>query len=493
MPALLASAIVFVTSAGVLVLEILAGRLLAPYVGVTLETFTGIIGTVLAGIALGTWWGGRQADVRDPRTLLGPVIAVGGLLALASLPIVRLFGPALAGRSPVTIVLLALLGFFAPATVLSAVTPMVIKIQLNSLRVTGRTVGRLSAISTVGALFGTFITGFVMLAAFPTPPIVIALGSVLVAAGIGLWAWLPRQPAGSPSSVAFGAVALAAVGLLVGTPCERETAYFCASVHPDADRAGGRLLVLDTLRHSYVDVDDPTHLEFTYARNVIDVIDATFPSGPLDVLHIGGGGFTLPGYLAATRPGTDSLVLELDPELVELARDQLGLRTGPDLQVRSGDARLGITVLPDDSRDVVIGDAFGGLAVPWHLTTRQFVAEIDRVLRPDGIYVLNMIDHPPLAFARAEIATLAAVFDETAIVAPPDRLAGDVGGNFVMVGGADIDEVNIALRLDARDADDEIITGAQVERFAGDAPVLTDDYAPVDQLLEPQPAARMPR
>lgn len=478
----------FTTSAGVLMLEILAGRLLAPYVGVTLETFTGIIGTVLAGIALGSWWGGRQADVRDPKTMLGPVIAVGGLLALASLPIVRLFGPALAGRDPITIVVLALLGFFAPATVLSAVTPMVIKLQLDSLRVTGSTVGRLSAISTIGALFGTFVTGFVVLAAFPTPPIVIALGITLVGVGLGLWLWLPRSGAGSPSSVAFGAVAIAAIGLFVGTPCERETAYFCASVVADSDRAGGRLLVLDTLRHSYVDLDDPTHLEFAYARNVVDVIDATFPSGALDVLHIGGGGFTLPRYLAATRSGTDSLVLELDAELVDLARDELGLRTGPALTVETGDARLGITALPDDSRDVVIGDAFGGLAVPWHLTTREFVAEIDRVLRPDGIYVLNMIDHPPLAFARAEIATLGAVFDTTAVVAPPDRLDGSVGGNFVMAGGP-INVRNIARRLDARGADDAVIAGAAVDRFTGDAPVLTDDYAPVDQLLEPQPAA----
>jgi hypothetical protein len=171
---LLASLIVFFTSASVLVLEILAGRLLAPYVGVTLETYTGIIGTVLAGIALGSWRGGRLADARDPRTLLGPVIAFGGVLALACLPIIRLFGPALAGRDPFAIVLLAFLGFFAPAAVLSGVTPMVVKVQLDSLRMTGRTVGRLSATGTVGALFGTFATGFVLLAAFPTPPIVVA-------------------------------------------------------------------------------------------------------------------------------------------------------------------------------------------------------------------------------------------------------------------------------------------------------------------------------
>ena len=417
------------------------------------------------------------------------MIAVGGLLALACLPLVRLFGPALAGRSPVSIVALALLGFFAPATVLSAVPPMVVKVQLDSLHETGRTVGRLSAVSTVGALVGVFATGFVLLAAFPTPPIVVALGCLLVAAGGALWVWLPRAGSGSPTGAMLGAVVLAAVGLTVGTPCEHETAYFCAAVVADAERVGGRLLVLDTLRHSYVDLDDPTHLEFAYTRNAVDVVDTVFgDGGRLDAVHIGGGGFTLPGYLAADRPGTTSVVLELDPELVDLARAELGLRTGADLRVRTGDARLALTRMADDSADLVIGDAFGGLAVPWHLTTEEVVDEVDRVLRPGGIYVLNMIDHPPLAFARAEAATLDAVFDDVAIVAPTDRLAGEVGGNFVMVGASGLDAAAVQARLDRRDEDQRVIVGTDVSAFVDGAPVLTDAYAPVDQLLEPQPA-----
>lgn len=488
MPSLLAVVLVFATSAAVLVLEILAGRLLAPYVGVTLETFTAIIGTVLAGIALGSWQGGRLADRYDPRTLLGPTIALGGVLALASLPMVRLFGPALSGRDPIAIVLLAALGFFAPAAVLSGVTPMVVKAQLDSLQVTGITVGRLSAVSTAGALFGTFITGFVLLAAFPTTPIVVGVGIALVASGLALWGWLPRRQGTRRTPVAVGAVLLAVLGVAVGTPCETETAYFCATVEEDPELTSGRLLVLDTLRHSYVDLDDPTHLEFAYSRTVVDVIAASYPGDrPLDVLHIGGGGFTLPRYFAETRPGTQSLVLELDPELVDLARDELDLETSPALQVRTGDARTGIEQLPDDSRDVVIGDAFGGLAVPWHLTTAEFIEQIDRVLRPGGLYVLNLIDHPPLAFARAETATVADVFDQSAVIATPEQLAGEAGGNFVVAGG-DLDIEGIAARLAERDTDEVVAAGERRAAFTDDARSLTDDFAPVDQLLEPRPS-----
>src|SRR3954453_20623873 len=88
----LAGALVFVCSAAVLMLEILAGRILAPYVGISLETYTAIIGTVLAGIAVGAWVGGRAADRIDPHRLLGPVIAVGGVLAFLTVPIIRGLG-----------------------------------------------------------------------------------------------------------------------------------------------------------------------------------------------------------------------------------------------------------------------------------------------------------------------------------------------------------------------------------------------------------------
>lgn len=488
MPRPLAAAVVFLTSAAVLVLEILAGRLLAPYIGVTLQTYTGVIGTVLAGIAIGSWAGGRLADRVDPRRLLGPTVVLGGVFALASSPIVRVVGAAVAGRSPLAIVTLATVGFFMPALVLTAVTPMVIKLQLNDLAETGETVGRLSALGTIGALAGTFFTGFVLVAAFPSQPVVLFTGAALIALGVYLRATV--RPARRDSRVKIApmlgtAVVAGTLGVTLGVPCEVETAYFCARVIEDPARPAGRLLVLDTLRHSYVDLEDPTHLEFSYAQGLAGVVD-TFrsPGEPIRALHIGGGGFSLPQYLRSTRPGTESMVFELDPSLVELARTDLGLRIDEDLQVRSGDARLNILEEPDDSYDLVIGDAFGGLAVPWHLTTVEFTEEVRRVLRPDGVYAVNLIDHPPLGFARAEAATLRHVFDNVAIIAPADRIQREAGGNFVLVASdAPIDADAIRGRLAGTDVDQQVATGRRVKNFIGDADVLTDDYAPVDQLL----------
>jgi spermidine synthase len=180
------------------------------------------------------------------------------------------------------------------------------------------------------------------------------------------------------------------------------------------------------------------------------------------------------------------VVLELDPTLVQIARDELGLETGPDLRVRVGDARLGLREQPDAAYDLVIGDAFGGQAVPWHLATREFTEGIRRTLRPGGTYAINLIDYPPLGFARAEAATLRAVFDHVAVVAPPQRLDRQEGGNFVLVASDDpIDVEAIQSRNQRRGDDDEVATGVRLNEFIGDAQVLKDDYAPVDQLLTP--------
>jgi hypothetical protein len=484
MPHPVAGALVFVTSAAILVLEILAGRLLAPYVGDTLETYTAIIGTVLTGIAVGTWVGGRLADRRDPRRLIGPLLVVGGLLAVSAVPIVRGIG-GVGGSELERSMLLCLLAFFPMAAVLSAVSPAVVKLQLDDLGRTGQIVGRYSALSTAGGIVGTFLAGFVLIEAARTSLLVIVTGSLVVALGVAMWVWLDRMRLSSGAVVAVFAVGAFSLGATVGNGCEHETTYHCARIESDPSNPSGRSLWLDTLRHSYVDLDDPTHLEFAYTKGLAAGIDATQPEGQaLDTVHLGGAGYTMPRWLDATRPGSTSVVLEIDQGLVDLVGAELDPPTGPGFEVRVGDARLLVAELPDDSADVVVGDAFGGLAVPWHLTTKEFVAQLHRVLRPSGAYVANIIDGNDLNFLRAEMATLEAVFDDVAVIGPAATFAGLQRSNLVVVAS---DEPISFARLDtavgAVGLDQQVLTGADVDALIDGAPVLTDDYAPVDQYL----------
>ncbi len=474
--------LVFGTSAVVLVLEILAGRLMAPYLGVTLETFTGIIGVVLAGIALGAWAGGVSADRVDPARLLGPLLVAGGASALASPAIVDAIGPTLGGDGPLQIIWLTSVAFLVPSILLSAVPPIVIKLRLRSIEETGTVVGSFSALGTIGALVGTFVTGFILIAAAPSRPVVITIGIGTVLAGMVALARTRRWQAvaGSVAAVLVATVALA----VVPGPCDEETKYYCVSVRADDTRPSGRVLVLDTLRHSYVDLDDPTHLEFRYTKLMADAV-ATLPPGPLDALYLGGGGFTLPVHLREVRPGSTADVLEIDPDLIELAADEFGVEFDDGLSAEAGDARLALPSRADDAYDVVLGDAFGSLSVPWHLTTVEFVSELRRVLRPGGLYVVNLIDYPPADFARAETATLLEVFDDVAVVAPADYLTGERGGNFIVVAAVDgtIDRAALAATIDARGGGEVVTDPAGTVEFAGDARPLTDDFAPVDQLL----------
>ena len=219
------------------------------------------------------------------------------------------------------------------------------------------------------------------------------------------------------------------------------------------------------------------------------MIDTSYPEGqPLRVYHIGGGGLTLPRYLEQVRPGTSSLVSEIDPGVVKIDTERFGLESTEGVEVRVEDARLGLGRLADDTHDLVLGDAFGGVSVPWHLTTRETVREIARVLTADGIYVINLLDYGPLAFARAEVATLADTFDHVALATETDTLTGGdkAGGNLVVIASqAPLDVASISAKIAERGAEWDVITGGELTGWTADAPVLTDNYAPVDQLLTP--------
>lgn len=473
----LARSLVFSTSASVLVIEILAVRILAPYLGVSLEVFTGIIGVVLAGISIGAWLGGKAADRTDPRALIGPLLVSGGMASIASLLLVDLVGPALS-TGPVSIVLASTIGFFAPAALLSAVPPVVVKVRLSDLGRTGSVVGSYSAIGTAGAIFGTFLTGFVLIASFPTRPIVVGLGGALTITG--LLSWRPGVTKTGPLTATLAI--LGATALLMDGPCNYETTYHCAIVETDRTRPSGRTLVLDRVRNSYVDLVDPTHLEFRYVQLIADVIESQLPEGPLNVVSVGGGGFTLPRYLSATRPGSHNTVLEIDGELIEIARRHLDLRH--DVEVVVEDARISLRDLADGHADVVIGDAFSGASVPWHLTTLEFTREIERLLAAGGVYTMNVIDYGEREFARSAARTLLEVFANVAVLAPPSYLHGPDGGNFVLVASnSPIDLSTIEARARSRGSTEIAIAGPELGDFIDGASPLSDDFAPVDQML----------
>ncbi|MGD9531509.1 MAG: fused MFS/spermidine synthase [Pseudonocardia sp.] len=459
-------------------------RLVAPYVGLTLESTTAVIGVALAGIAAGAALGGKRADAASPRGVAAGALTLGGLGVLAVAPIVRLAGPAF-DPGPAGAIGLVALSTLPSVTALAMVTPAITRARLTGLDGSGTVIGSLSAAGTIGSLAGTFLTGFVLVTLLPTTAILIVTAAACLALALAVATVRSRQDLQGAGGVA--AVLLLAL-VVVPSRCDVDTVYHCARVVPDPERGSVRFLVLDDLRHSAVDLADPAALEFAYTRRFAAAIDAAFPMTspptPLRAVHVGGGGFTMPRLLAATRPGSTSTVLEVDAGVVALGRRELGVDAVPGLDVRIGDARTTLRALPAASADLVVGDAFGARSVPWHLATVEFAADVRRVLAPGGIYVLNVIDHDPLALLAAETVTLQREFAHVTVLIRPDQLTRGAGGNAVLVAA---DRAVDPAALDAALA----VHGEPGARLADPAPlvrgagVLTDEHAPVDQLLTP--------
>lgn len=266
--------------------------------------------------------------------------------------------------------------------------------------------------------------------------------------------------------------------------------YATAELAKDLDVDGGWLLSIDGVPSSYLDVHDPTHLEFEYIRWIADVLECwAEPPAPLAVAHLGGAGCTLPRYVEAIRPAATQIVFEYDVKMVELVRDAFGVRTSKRLRMRAIDARDGLAGLRPASYDAVVRDAFAGAVVPDHLMTLEFLREVSRVVGPTGVYAANIADRPPLALARSEVATAMAVFPHVTLVAEPALLRGRRHGNLVLAASHQpIPGDALAQRVSRGAIPARVLSRRKLETFCAGSQVMTD--ALLAELAAAETAAR---
>ena len=486
--------IVFVSSACIMILELVAGRIIAPYVGVSLYTWTSVIGVVLAGISLGNYLGGWLADRRASLHLLGAIFVLGGLSAVGILA-VDVLGGLVPGEWPIVarILVHALALFFLPCIILGMISPIVAKLAVRDLDRTGRTVGRIYGAGSVGSIVGTFATGFLLISWFGTHVIVAGVALVLLALGLLLllgrrWPWLLLA-----ALLLSAATALAAHQGWLRGPCTRETNYFCIKVHEqERDGERVRVLVLDRLVQSYTSLDDPTKLVYGYEQMYAEATALRARDDDhLRALFIGGGGYTFPRYMEAVYPGSHSRVIEIDPGVTQIAHDLLGLSPDTQIVTDNEDARLFLEREPTDLYDLVMGDAFNDFSVPYHLTTKEFNDRVRAWLADDGLYLVNIIDGPRGDFLRAYTHTLRQTFRHVYLAPTLESWRQVSRGTFVLVASdAPLDRA----LLETVDAGDgvpllarRILPDEEVDALlaGGRVVTLTDRYAPVDQMLAP--------
>lgn len=262
-----------------------------------------------------------------------------------------------------------------------------------------------------------------------------------------------------------------------------------ATIAP-SEFTSGFELVVDGTPQSHVDLDDPTHLHFEYIVRMGAVIDQ-LPAGPLTAVHLGAGALTVPRYIDATRPGSRQQVIEWEAPLAALVREHLPLPKGAAIRVRIGDAREGAQKLPSaltGACDLVVSDVYSGAQTPAHLTSIEFYREVTQLLSPGGVLLINVADGPGLAFARRQVATVAAVLPEVAVLADTQVLKGRRFGNLVVAASASPLPTEWLPRLLAAGPHPaKIAQGAEVKTFVQGAHIVTD----ADAVASPRPDASL--
>lgn len=486
--------VVVLPAAVLMALEIVSSRLLAPAFGNSVYVWGSIIGVFLAAMSGGYVVGGAYADRRPELPALGRLLLLAALCQCATAMFGRqavvALGAATGGRPSGTLLATAVL--FGPATLLLAtVSPFAVRLAGIHRERLGNVSGGLFALSTAGSLVGTLVATFVLIPALGLDAILALLVSATA---------LAAALAAGRSWAAGAALAVAATAWVVSMPhpgwqsvrVERATPYQMLVVR-EVD--GTRTLVSDGTAHGAIDVATgrPT-LKYVYAAEVLRL----FAPGPRELLLLGLGSGGVGKLLTERTPGLEATYVEIDPAVLEVAREQFGFRERPGMRVALEDARRFVT---DTTKkwDWIYCDTYIGQAVPFHLATREFFAELRAHLAPGGAIGINLagaIDHP---FSRSIYRTLLQVFDRVEIFSIQDS------GNFLFVArmGPAVTGSELAGRAARLDREAPLALAptsapgaAGSGRFAALAryrvspeldlasvPTLEDGYAPVDALL----------
>jgi len=512
---------VFICGAVVMALEITGSRILAPYFGSTIFVWGSLIGVVLTALSAGYYVGGLAADKRPDFATFSLVILTAGFFVIIipsitpvvfdsviSLDIGERFSPLLASSAILT----------APSFLLGMVSPYAIKLAAKNISDIGNLAGKLYSLSTFGSILGTFATAFVLIPELGIVRIIQLLGIVLIGLsflGFGgkirallvllliLSAILTPPVSISPNVMLFK-LGLNQVLL------EKDTLYHHMVILEGIDPLHGgsvRTMLLDDHFHSAMDLNDPERIVYNY--NNYFHIGFLFNTEISDVLFIGGGGFSGPKRFLSDYPLVNVDVVEIDDEVISAAKQYFNVKDNSRMRVFNEDGRMYL-VRSQKKYDLIVLDAYSRTYVPFHLMTLEFFQEIAKDLKPSGVIVSNLISALTGPFSelfRAECSTVRQVLGSIYVFQ---------AGSKVSEGTRDYNTVqNLALVATAetkRYLKDELVARARsgspikiasfdqyVETMVGEEWIassgtfLTDDFAPVETMLNPITGERIER
>jgi len=507
---------VFVSSLCIMVLELTAGRLVARFLGYSLDVWTSVIGIVLTGIALGNSLGGRIADRFAPRRTLATLFLLASL-GSAAVPFLN----QMVGRGmlylqvpwSVKILFHITILFLLPSMVLGMIGPVVAKWALAQGVRTGRTVGDVYAWSAVGSIVGTFLTGFLLIPLMGTVAILGTIAVVLACLGLLFLLrnrfssfWFLVMALLGCIVLGFGGWAFAKKGQLLfsleSNPhllYDRESRYSHIRVISLAEAPEMRILELDNSTHSKVDIRDPADItsphQYDYIKMYASLTTlAAAQKKTLRVLVLGGGGYVMPHYIERHWPGSSIEVAEIDSEVTEAAMRVLGLPRDPSMHIVHLDARNHVEdLLRRKSQgevvgnfDLIYGDTFNDVAVPFQLTTFEFNEKLRELLSHDGMYMLNLVDtFSSGRFLGAVWNTLRKSFPHVYLFSTEKGITqSEDWSTFVVL--SSLRPLDFGT-FDLKGVSWKLLNASEVAHLEKRSKglVLTDNYAPVENLLAP--------
>jgi spermidine synthase len=493
--------VTFIASFCILVIEIVAGRILAPFVGVSLYTWTSIIGVVLAGISFGAYLGGKLADRFPGRKTLGWILLLSGIATLTIPPVTNL----VAGHKfPTTLMLRILIvttiTFFMPSSILGMISPVVVKLTVRNLEKVGNVVGKIYAFSTLGSIAGTFASGFFLISWMGTRHIILVMGGILILTAV-VWGSLFKKMKPAIGFLLLPPFFLAGVYNYAFKPridsytdYYRESDYYTIKVRHTLNPEGEILkaLIIDNLTHSYVNLNNTLHLEYQYEKIYSEILRWRFKKySSFRSLTIGGGGYTFPRYMEVYFPKADIDVVEIDPEITRVAYKYLGLPQDTRIRTHNEDGRW-FVMNCKEKYDLIFIDAYNDLSIPYHLTTKEFALLLKNLMDPDGILLTNIIDNfQKGSFLPSYIRTLQEVFgkDNIHVISISDDYEKRGPSTYIVMAGKDKIEIrdfeNYLKGSLGEDAISKVVPEMVLKEFLEKkySVVLRDDYAPVDNLI----------
>jgi predicted membrane-bound spermidine synthase len=502
----------FFSGGCIMILELVAGRLIARHLGSSLYTWTSVIGVVLAGITIGNYLGGRIADRFTSKKALATLFGIASVTCVAILVMNNLVGHwrwLYDFAWPARIFAHVCLVFLIPSALLGTISPVVAKMALDKNLATGKTVGTIYAAGAAGSIAGTFLAGFYLIAAIGITAIICTIAGVLVLIAILYYPrfWILYVWAAILAAVTVLATAqpdwakFAGAALALRTKPDPDTiyetesqySYIAVRLSPYSDE---HELIVGRFPQSGILMADPTSLQAHYERIYAAVTrKLSRRKDTFATLSIGGGGYVFPRYLEHFWPQSRIDVIEIDPAVTEAAICAFGLDPDTTINTFNIDARNYVDSLlqerhaggPIKRYDFIYGDAFCDFAVPFHLVTKEFNDKIARILSDDGVYLLNLIDvFDSGLFLSAAVNTLYQSFRYVYVLSS-DRPT-NILSNFVAIASkrpVDIDD--IADHYELKNSFLWILDETDIQTLTNktEGLVLTDDYAPVENLFAP--------